>query len=147
MGVLEHAKNWFGADEVAQKEFLLNGIVTAHARDQQDKIDQDKEATEAEKARLAARDAKSRAAAVLGIVATESLLILSDDRRDRDSGRARPLQPLQGWRFDLLDVADRCAPDLRRNQGPPACARLGAFVPRLSDDGRVRRFGGQAQLL
>ncbi|GAA4553870.1 AbfB domain-containing protein [Amycolatopsis samaneae] len=81
----------FGADEAARKEFLLNGIVTAHARDQQDKIDQDKEHTEAEKARLAARDAKARAAAVLGIVATENLLILSDDNFVREIwNRAAP---------------------------------------------------------
>ncbi|WP_410664860.1 AbfB domain-containing protein [Amycolatopsis sp. lyj-84] len=74
----------FGADEAAQKEFLLNGIVAAHAQDQQDKIDADKEATEAEKARLAARNAKANAAAVLGIVATESLLILADDNFVRE---------------------------------------------------------------
>ncbi|WP_143047019.1 AbfB domain-containing protein [Amycolatopsis xylanica] len=81
----------FGASEAEQKEFLLNGIVAAHAQDQQDKIDADKEATEAEKARLAARDAKSRAAAVLGIVATESLLVLSDDNFIREIwNRATP---------------------------------------------------------
>ncbi|SDX09464.1 LGFP repeat-containing protein [Amycolatopsis xylanica] len=74
----------FGASEADQKEFLLNGIVAAHAQDQQDKIDADKEATEAEKARLAARDAKSRAAAVLGIVATENLLVLSDENFVRE---------------------------------------------------------------
>ncbi|MEU9688144.1 AbfB domain-containing protein [Amycolatopsis japonica] len=74
----------FGADEAAQKTFLSTGIVTAHAQDQQDKIDADKEATEAEKARLAARNAKANAAAVLGIVATESLLVLSDDNFVRE---------------------------------------------------------------
>ncbi|MFD8494617.1 AbfB domain-containing protein [Amycolatopsis sp. NPDC059657] len=74
----------FGASEADQKEFLLNGIVAAHAQDQQDKIDADTEASEAEKARLAARDAKSRAAAVLGIVATESLLVLTDDNFIRE---------------------------------------------------------------
>jgi hypothetical protein len=69
----------FGASNDAQVEFLNNGIVTAQAQDQQDKIDADQQATEAEKARLAARDAKSRAAAVLGIIATEQILILTDD--------------------------------------------------------------------
>ncbi|HKN52418.1 MAG TPA: AbfB domain-containing protein, partial [Amycolatopsis sp.] len=74
----------FGQDEAAQKEFLLNGIVAANAQDQQDKIDADQQATEAEKARLAARNAKANAAAVLGIVATENLLILSDDNFVRE---------------------------------------------------------------
>ncbi|WP_409494272.1 AbfB domain-containing protein [Amycolatopsis sp. cmx-11-12] len=74
----------FGADEAAQKEFLLTGIGTAHAQDQQDAIDADKEATEAEKARLAARNAKANAAAVLGIVATEGLLVLSNDNFVRE---------------------------------------------------------------
>ncbi|MEQ0565810.1 AbfB domain-containing protein [Amycolatopsis sp. NEAU-NG30] len=74
----------FGADEAAQKEFLLNGIVAAHAQDQQDAIDADHAATEAEKARIAARNAKANAAAVLGIVATESLLVLSDDNFVRE---------------------------------------------------------------
>lgn len=74
----------FGADEAAQKEFLLNGIVAAHEQDQQDAIDADHAASEAEKARLAARNAKANAAAVLGIVATENLLILSDDNFVRE---------------------------------------------------------------
>ncbi|SFK31598.1 MULTISPECIES: AbfB domain-containing protein [Amycolatopsis] len=81
----------FGQDEAAQKEFLLNGIVTANAQDQQDRIDADQQATEAEKARLAARNAKANAAAVLGIVATENLLVLSDDNFVREIwNRATP---------------------------------------------------------
>lgn len=74
----------FGGDEDTQKEFLLTGIVTAHAQDQQDRIDADQQASAEEKARLAARDAKANAAAVLGIVATESLLVLSDENFVRE---------------------------------------------------------------
>lgn len=81
----------FGGDEAAQKEFLLNGIVTAHAQDQQDAIDADQAASEAEKARIAARNAKANAAAVLGIVATESVLVLSDENFVREIwNRATP---------------------------------------------------------
>lgn len=78
------ALNAFGGTDVAQVEFLQTGIFTAHAQDQQDKIDADHNASEAEKARLAARDAKSRAAAVLGIIATENLLVLTDDNFVRE---------------------------------------------------------------
>ncbi|GLY35667.1 hypothetical protein Amsp01_016910 [Amycolatopsis sp. NBRC 101858] len=81
----------FGGDEAAQKEFLLNGIVTAHEQDQQDAIDADQAASEAEKARIAARNAKANAAAVLGIVATENVLVLSDENFVREIwNRATP---------------------------------------------------------
>jgi hypothetical protein len=74
----------FGAPEDAQKEFLLNGIVTAHDQDMQDAIDADHNATEAQKAAQEARNAKASAAAVLGIVATDSLLVLPDDNFVRE---------------------------------------------------------------
>ncbi|GAA4553872.1 hypothetical protein GCM10023192_87020 [Amycolatopsis samaneae] len=81
----------FGKDEAAQKEFLRNGILVAREQDEKDKAEQDHEHTEAEKARLAAREAKSRAASVLGIVATENLLILPDDNFVREIwNRAKP---------------------------------------------------------
>ncbi|WP_156757451.1 AbfB domain-containing protein [Actinokineospora pegani] len=69
----------FGATPDAQRVFLETGVLAAHAQDQQEAIDADQQATEAERARLAARDARARAAAVLAIVATDQLKDLSDD--------------------------------------------------------------------
>ncbi|WP_245573960.1 AbfB domain-containing protein [Amycolatopsis nigrescens] len=82
----------FGEDEAAQVEFLRNGVLTAQKQDQQDEIDRNNEASEAEKARLAARDAKARAMGqVLGVVATEGILGLSDDNFIREVwNRAKP---------------------------------------------------------
>jgi hypothetical protein len=54
-----------------QLAFLQTGILEAVRRDQQKEIEDNAAADAAEKARLAARDAKRRAAAVLGIVADE----------------------------------------------------------------------------
>ncbi|WP_424186792.1 AbfB domain-containing protein [Actinokineospora sp. G85] len=69
----------FGATPDAQRVFLETGVLAAHTQDQQDAIDADHQATEAERARLAARDARARAAATLAIVATDQLKDLSDD--------------------------------------------------------------------
>jgi hypothetical protein len=77
--VKEAALAAFGGTAEAQKEFIDSGIRTAHERDQQEAIDRDHEASEAEKAAQAARDAKSRAAGVIGLVAGDDVLVLSDE--------------------------------------------------------------------
>jgi hypothetical protein len=77
--VKEAALAAFGGTAEAQKEFIDTGIRTAHERDQQEAIERDEQATEAQKAAQAARDAKSRAAAVIGLVAGEDVLVLSDE--------------------------------------------------------------------
>ncbi len=77
--VKEAALAAFGGTAEAQKEFIDNGIRLAHERDQQEAIERDEQATEAQKAAQAARDAKSRAAAVIGLVAGEDVLVLSDE--------------------------------------------------------------------
>jgi hypothetical protein len=75
----------FGSAEDGQAEFLRNGVRVAQAQDQQDIRDANEQASEAEKARLAARDAKARAMGqVLGVVATEGMLVLSDDNFIRE---------------------------------------------------------------
>lgn len=62
-----------------QKAFLDNGLLTAKQQDQQDSIDADKKASEAERARLAARNAKANAASVVLLPVDDALLNLSDD--------------------------------------------------------------------
>jgi hypothetical protein len=69
----------FGATDVEQKVFLSNGLLAAKQQDQQDQIDADNQASEAEKARLAARNAKANAASVVLLPVDEALLNLSDD--------------------------------------------------------------------
>ncbi|MGH3941760.1 MAG: AbfB domain-containing protein, partial [Pseudonocardiaceae bacterium] len=62
-----------------QKAFLDNGLLAAKQQDQKDSIDADKKATEADKARLAARNAKANAASVVLLPVDDALLNLSDD--------------------------------------------------------------------
>ncbi|MEQ0558614.1 AbfB domain-containing protein [Amycolatopsis sp. NEAU-NG30] len=69
----------FGAAAADQKEFIANGVRTAHAQDQQDAIDADAQATEAEKARKAAEAARGRAVTVVRIVPTPEIVSLPDD--------------------------------------------------------------------
>jgi hypothetical protein len=69
----------FGGDEAAQKKFLETGLLAAHQQDQEDAIEADKKATEAEKARRAARDAKANAASVVLLPVDDTVLNLSDD--------------------------------------------------------------------
>ena len=69
----------FGADEPAQKVFLASGLLAAKRQDQKDAIDADKEKTEAEKARIAARNARANAATVVLLQTTDAMLDLPDD--------------------------------------------------------------------
>ncbi len=69
----------FGASAAAQKEFIANGIRTAHAQDQQDAIDADQQATEAEKARKAAEAARGRAVTVVRVIPAPEIVSLPDD--------------------------------------------------------------------
>ena len=69
----------FGADEAAQKMFLTTGLLAAKRQDQQDAIDADKAKTEAEKARIAARNARANAATVVLLQTTDAMLDLPDD--------------------------------------------------------------------
>lgn len=69
----------FGAEEPAQKTFLATGLLAAKRQDQKDAIDADKEKTEAEKARIAARNARANAATVVLLQTTDAMLDLPDD--------------------------------------------------------------------
>ena len=69
----------FGAEEPAQKTFLATGLLAAKRQDQKDAIDADKAATEAEKVRLAARNARANAATVVLLQTTDAMLDLPDD--------------------------------------------------------------------
>jgi hypothetical protein len=60
-------------------EFIQTGIFAARAADQQAKIDADEEASEEQKKRDAARNARIRAANRLGIDADEGMLVMPDD--------------------------------------------------------------------
>lgn len=60
------------------KDFILTGIFTARAADQQDIIDADEQADAAQKAALAARDARIRAAAVVAVEPTPGQLVQPD---------------------------------------------------------------------
>ncbi len=61
-----------------QKDFILSGIFTARAADQQAVIDADEQADAEEKAARAARDARIRAAAVVAVKPTEGQLVEPD---------------------------------------------------------------------
>ncbi|GLY43731.1 hypothetical protein Amsp01_097540 [Amycolatopsis sp. NBRC 101858] len=61
----------YQGDAAAQRDFILTGIFTARAADQQDAI-------EAERVARAARDARVRAAAVVAVVPTEGQLVEPD---------------------------------------------------------------------
>ncbi|MFD2495108.1 hypothetical protein ACFSX2_36050, partial [Amycolatopsis jiangsuensis] len=65
--------------EAEQKVFLAQGLLAAKRQDQQDAIDADLEHDAAEKAWLAARDARQNAATVVGLQTTDVMLDLADD--------------------------------------------------------------------
>src|SRR2546421_485341 len=67
------ARAAYEGSPAAQKGFIETGIVEARQADQQAKLDADTQTGAEEKARLAQRDARTVAAARLGIVMTESL--------------------------------------------------------------------------
>jgi hypothetical protein len=69
----------FGAAAAAQKEFIANGVRTAHAQDQQDAIDANQQTNEAEKAREAAEAARGRAVSVVRVLPAPEIVTLSDD--------------------------------------------------------------------
>ncbi|PFG56806.1 short repeat uncharacterized protein predicted to be involved in signal transduction [Amycolatopsis sulphurea] len=69
----------YGASEAEQKVFLANGLLAAKRQDQTDAINADKDRDEAEKVRLAARDARQNAATVVGLQTTDVMLDLADD--------------------------------------------------------------------
>jgi hypothetical protein len=68
----------YQGDAAARRDFILTGIFTARAADQQDLIDADTAASTAEKEARAARDARIRAAAVVAVVPTEGQLVEPD---------------------------------------------------------------------
>lgn len=69
----------FGASAAERKEFIANGLRVAHARDQQDAIDADEAASEAEKIRAAAEAARGRAVVVVRVLPTPEITGLPDD--------------------------------------------------------------------
>jgi hypothetical protein len=69
----------FGAVEADQKVFLSTGLLTAKRQDQQDAIDADQQKTKEEKQRLADRNARANAAAVVLLTTTDAMLDLTDD--------------------------------------------------------------------
>ncbi|ALG08507.1 AbfB domain-containing protein [Kibdelosporangium phytohabitans] len=74
----------FGRPDEEQRKFLETGIFTAHASDQQEAIDADKELTEAQRVKLADRNAIGRAFAVVGVVATDTMRDLAHDHVIRE---------------------------------------------------------------
>ncbi|MEV4352636.1 AbfB domain-containing protein [Actinoplanes sp. NPDC049596] len=60
------------------RAYITAGIFEAHRQDVIDAIERDKEKTEAEKAAALWKATKARALAVLGVVATEEMLVLDD---------------------------------------------------------------------
>ncbi|SMD23506.1 AbfB domain-containing protein [Kibdelosporangium aridum] len=77
--VKEGAMNAWGGDAVAWKTFITTTIYTLHLADQRDAIEKAKQESEEAARILAAKQAKKNAAAVLGIIAPEGWLTLSDD--------------------------------------------------------------------
>jgi hypothetical protein len=59
--------------------FIESGIRTAHARDQQDRIDADQQADAAQKVRMAAEAARARAISVVRLPPTQAIVTLPDD--------------------------------------------------------------------
>lgn len=69
----------WGGDAVAWKTFITTTIYTLHLEDQRDAIEKAKQESEEAARILAAKQAKKNAAGVLGILAPEGWLTLSDD--------------------------------------------------------------------
>ena len=69
----------FGGTAQQQRDFITTGVIEAREQDRIAEIEADQERTEAERQALIEREARKRAAAVLGVVATEAMLVLSDE--------------------------------------------------------------------
>jgi hypothetical protein len=69
----------FGGTPQQQRDFLTTGVVAAREQDRIAEIEADQAATEAERQALIEWEARKRAAAVLGVVATEVMRVLSDE--------------------------------------------------------------------
>ncbi|WP_218951920.1 AbfB domain-containing protein [Amycolatopsis anabasis] len=69
----------FDGTEADQKEFLRNGLRNAWGQDVQDEIDRNNANDEKKRLELEHRQKKASAASVLGIVATDEVLALSDE--------------------------------------------------------------------
>lgn len=69
----------FGGTAQEQRDFITTGVITAREQDRTAEIEADQTRTEAERQALIEREARMRAAAVLGVVATEAMLIVSDE--------------------------------------------------------------------
>lgn len=69
----------FGGTAEQQRDFITTGVMQAREQDRIAEIEADQERTEAERQALLAREARKRAAAVLRVVATEDLLVISDE--------------------------------------------------------------------
>ncbi|MFI5589018.1 AbfB domain-containing protein [Amycolatopsis sp. NPDC051758] len=67
------------ASAAEQRALITDGLRTAHAGDQQDAIDADQQATEAEKLRKAAEAARGRAVSVVRVIPTPDIVSLPDD--------------------------------------------------------------------
>lgn len=74
----------WGGDATAWKAFINTTIFTLHLEDQRDAIERAKQESEQKARELAAKQAKKNAAAVLGIIAPESWLVLTDDNFIRE---------------------------------------------------------------
>jgi hypothetical protein len=69
----------FGGTAPQQRDFITTGVVQAREQDRNAEIEADRERTEAEREALRNRDARKWAAALLGVVAAENLLVISDE--------------------------------------------------------------------
>ncbi|WP_250008179.1 glycoside hydrolase family 16 protein [Actinoplanes sp. M2I2] len=69
----------FGGSAQQQRDFITVGVVAAREQDRAAEIEADQERTEAERQALLEREARKRAAAILGVVATEATQVLSDE--------------------------------------------------------------------
>ncbi|GLY43732.1 hypothetical protein Amsp01_097550 [Amycolatopsis sp. NBRC 101858] len=67
------------ASAADQRALITDGLRTAHAGDQQDAIDADQQATEAERLRKAAEAARGRAVSVVRVIPTPDIVSLPDD--------------------------------------------------------------------
>ncbi|MBP2325481.1 hypothetical protein JOF56_005866 [Kibdelosporangium banguiense] len=103
----------FGQPDPAQKEFIANGLRTAHSRDQQDKIDAEAAGEAAKKARLEAEAARARAVSVVRVLPTPDIVTLPDDDILRViADRATPGSELEKDAVKALRSRDRA--DWRR---------------------------------
>ncbi|GLY99907.1 hypothetical protein Acsp02_71600 [Actinoplanes sp. NBRC 103695] len=69
----------FGGTAQQQRDFITTGVVQAREQDRTAEIEADQQRTEAERQALLNREARKRAAAVLRVVATEDLLVITDE--------------------------------------------------------------------